>query len=321
MISVIIPVYNAESYLSFCIDSILAQSYPDFELILVNDGSTDDSLSICKMYAADDSRIKCISITNSGANQARKVGVGDAVGDYIMFVDADDTIAVDALEKMLCVIERNPKIDIVVGHMKNEYEVVSNFRYLIDTLSHACWVTMYYKIYKANILKNYFIDIPRFLNYGEDLIQNANLSQFVGEIVYCDVEYYCYRSVETSITHTMQFSQEYENTFQSFLVTCLFKTSLKTKLGSVVDNEIDIAWGKCYLDSLKTIGLNSSSFDFNDLNFQQLRMYLKPCISRLGMDDRILLYWPRRVSLISLRIYNIGCRFKKHIKTLLFSER
>ena len=91
--SVIVPVYNVEKYLKECVDSILFQSFKDFELILVNDGSTDSSGQICDEYAKEDSRVKVIHKSNGGQSTARNVGVNSATGDFVVFLDSDDLIA------------------------------------------------------------------------------------------------------------------------------------------------------------------------------------------------------------------------------------
>lgn len=91
-ISVIVPVYKAEKYLYRCVDSILAQTFTNFELILVDDGSPDNSGAICDEYAKKDSRIKVIHKKNGGPSSARNVGLDNAIGEYVCFVDSDDTI-------------------------------------------------------------------------------------------------------------------------------------------------------------------------------------------------------------------------------------
>ena len=98
MISIIIPIYNAEKYLCQCIESVLAQTFLDWELILVNDGSKDDSLNICRRFAAKDSRITVIDKPNGGVSSARNRGLEEARGEWITFVDADDWLDADALE-------------------------------------------------------------------------------------------------------------------------------------------------------------------------------------------------------------------------------
>ena len=105
-ISIIVPVYNVEKYLSRCVDSILAQTFRDFELILVDDGSTDKSAEICDKYAAKDSRIKVIHKENGGQSSARNNGLEIAIGKYIGFVDSDDWISTDCFEYLYTLIEK-----------------------------------------------------------------------------------------------------------------------------------------------------------------------------------------------------------------------
>lgn len=97
MISVIIPVYNAEPYLPHCLDSVLGSTYSDFELLLINDGSTDRSLEICTEYARRDSRVRLFSQENQGVSAARNRGLEECAGEWIVFVDADDVISPDFL--------------------------------------------------------------------------------------------------------------------------------------------------------------------------------------------------------------------------------
>lgn len=104
-ISVIVPVYNVENYLSRCIDSILAQTFSDFELILVDDGSTDSSGKICDEYAKKDSRIKVIHKENGGQSSARNIGIEMSDCKYISFIDSDDWISKDYLEYLLSLIK------------------------------------------------------------------------------------------------------------------------------------------------------------------------------------------------------------------------
>lgn len=105
-ISIIVPVYNVESYLVRCIDSILNQSFKNFELILVNDGSTDDSLIICKKYLNVDKRIKLVSQVNKGLSAARNTGLRHTSGKYICFIDSDDFVEKDYLLFLINNIEK-----------------------------------------------------------------------------------------------------------------------------------------------------------------------------------------------------------------------
>ncbi len=101
MLSVIVPVYGVEQYLPPCVDSILAQTWTDFELILVDDGSPDNCGAICEEYAARDSRVRVIHRENGGLSAARNSGLKEAKGEYITFIDSDDLVSEDFLRRML----------------------------------------------------------------------------------------------------------------------------------------------------------------------------------------------------------------------------
>ena len=97
MISIITPVYNAEKYLRCCIDSIIAQTFTDFELLLIDDGSKDKSGAICDEYAAKDARIRVFHKENGGVSSARNLGLDNAKGEWITFIDSDDWVKQDYL--------------------------------------------------------------------------------------------------------------------------------------------------------------------------------------------------------------------------------
>lgn len=105
-VTVIVPVYNVEAYVGKCVDSILKQSFSDFELILVNDGSTDSGGAICDGYAEKDKRVRVIHQKNAGLGGARNTGIEDARGEYILFVDSDDSIEPQTLETAVAKADR-----------------------------------------------------------------------------------------------------------------------------------------------------------------------------------------------------------------------
>ena len=100
LFSIIIPVYNVENYLRDCLDSVLGQSFSDWEAVCVNDGSTDHSVSILEEYASRDNRITVISQPNGGLSAARNTGLNAAKGDYVIFLDSDDWLEADALKTL-----------------------------------------------------------------------------------------------------------------------------------------------------------------------------------------------------------------------------
>ena len=113
--SVIIPIYKTEKFLPGCLESVINQTYPDLEIIIVNDGSPGNADEICRTYAAKDSRIKYICQDNQGVSVARNNGLAAASGDYIYFLDSDDSMALDFFAEIAAVIQKNPADLIVIG--------------------------------------------------------------------------------------------------------------------------------------------------------------------------------------------------------------
>lgn len=123
LISIIVPVYYAEKYLVKCIESIINQSYKHIEILLINDGSTDSSGRICDDYAAKDFRVRVFHKENGGVSSARNLGLDNAKGDWITFVDADDYITDGALKEMFAAIS---EIEVDVVYFRNFYQVADN---------------------------------------------------------------------------------------------------------------------------------------------------------------------------------------------------
>lgn len=179
LISIIIPVYNAEKYINRCIKSIVNQSYQNLEIIIVNDGSTDDSLSICETLATQDNRIKVISQDNGGVSKARNTGIRLAKGEYVMFLDSDDYILPDMCKTMLDVLHSKQADCVICGIQEPEgslwcpqknidYSTLADFKrefiYQLNTeLLSPCWN----KIFKRQLITNMFNED---ISFGEDLI-------------------------------------------------------------------------------------------------------------------------------------------------------
>lgn len=172
LFSVIIPVYNAENYLRRCLDSLEQQSFKDFEMIVVNDGSNDNSLSIIQKYASKDSRIKVISQKNQGLSVTRNNALQIAQGKYIAFIDADDWIEPDFLEKMFFSTQSSNADVIQSGFIQNEVSTIYYPKKLItfsDILLNINKCFVWNKLWKADFLKEnglrfipniYYEDVP-----------------------------------------------------------------------------------------------------------------------------------------------------------------
>ncbi|MBQ8830080.1 MAG: glycosyltransferase [Oscillospiraceae bacterium] len=209
MISIIIPVYNTKHYLESCVESILKQTYRDFEIIFVDDGSTDGSAEILDTFAEKDERIRVIHQVNAGVSSARNRGINEARGDYLSFVDSDDTLEPDMYETLIGLIEQ---YDVSIAHCSynrvenNKVKRVGNSgKVYVQTREEAldcfisgrlfvgsCWTKLY--------AKELFNDV-RFsadIKTSEDMLVNFQIFGKVDTSVFYDVCKYNYLISDTS---------------------------------------------------------------------------------------------------------------------------
>ena len=186
LVSIIIPVYNAEKYLPKCIESVLSQTYKTFELILINDGSSDNSAEICATYAEKDSRIKPIHQKNAGVSAARNRGISEANGEYICFIDADDWIEKDYLDHFISNIELSYSDFIISGYTydyeksgkvikydppKKNAQLYEDIKILIPSLiDNKMLKSVWSKLFKLSIIKKYKIHFDTTISYSEDVV-------------------------------------------------------------------------------------------------------------------------------------------------------
>ena len=210
LISVIVPVYNVEAYVAKCIESIQNQSYQHLEIILVDDGSTDDSGDICDQYAAYDDRIKVIHQENGGISAARNTGIEAANGDYITFVDSDDYIDLNMYEDMLhilkdndldileCTAFRDKDGTIIEGCNDGSLEIFNRHEALKMAM-HDCFIAVWSQMYKRSAIGDVRFPVGRkFEDTAVSYLFIANTNR-VGHINRC---YYYYRLNPNSITQT-----------------------------------------------------------------------------------------------------------------------
>lgn len=240
-VSVIVAIYNVEAYLKKCIDSIISQKYKEIEIILVNDGSSDDSESICEEYQKIDKRIKVINQSNKGLVAARQEGAKIATGEYVLFVDGDDWIEEDMIHKMIEPIIKNDNIDMVVCNFSYDYkqyfvqnnweiskglykkqkieeEIVPNLIYPRIIPSSVCCKLIRKKIVDDNIYR-----INRNIEIGEDTIMTTLSVLDCRNMYLLDSKpLYHYRQNENSMTK--KYKKEY------FAKTLTLVENLKTEV-------------------------------------------------------------------------------------------
>ena len=217
LISVIVPVYNAEKYLHRCVDSILNQTYKNLEIILIDDGSKDSSGTICDAYAAKDSRIKVIHQKNFGVSAARNAGLDAAFGDYITFVDSDDSIKADMLEKLVSKLQRENADLVICGslidngirltkHPKKCKEKIYSTEELMKDYVCADWIFTgpCNKLYKYELFND--IRFPEFRAHEDAFIMHHILGQCKKAVF---IEKYLYiQYLRQNSTERSKFSQD-----------------------------------------------------------------------------------------------------------------
>ena len=218
-ISVIVPCYKVELYLENCVNSILASSLEDYEIIIVDDGSPDKSGAIADELAKRDRRIRVIHKQNGGVVKAREAGFNAAMGEWITFVDSDDSITPNALEDLYNASLENDT-DIVIGYPKGKKYLVLPVHYDIqqyrfDTISgtriHAApWG----RLIRRSIITSFMFDIPREIRLGEDMLFNIRCAFATDKdpVVINSYVYDYFRNIEGAV-HTNKRNPEGEHLF------------------------------------------------------------------------------------------------------------
>lgn len=184
MFSIIIPVYNAEQTIRRCLDSVTAQTFGDFEVLMIDDGSPDGSAAICAAYAAADSRFRLLRQPNQGVSAARNLGLRSARGNYIAFLDSDDAYQPDYLEIFRQLTEAYPSLDCfwcgfdeindeaVVTHHTFEDNGISQLRRRDIMLAHERWMdsTLWNKLFRRSVIAEAGITMDQELSLGEDMM-------------------------------------------------------------------------------------------------------------------------------------------------------
>ena len=203
MVSVIIPLYNGEKYIKRCIESVIAQTYKDIEVIVIDDGSTDNSYDIAKSYTHNDKRITVITKENEGVSKTRNKGISMASGEYIQFVDCDDYIDDHMTEKLVCEMEQSDGDIVICGctelhedHKRSIYPAVEGAlkvkelsKYYPSIFNDFLLNGPVNKLYKKEFITKGF---PEDMSLGEDLLFNLSYIKNIENISFIKDELYFY---------------------------------------------------------------------------------------------------------------------------------
>ncbi len=218
-ISVIIPVYNKAQYIGGCLECLLQQDFDDFEVVCVCDGSTDNSADICDEWAAKDQRIRVIHKDNGGVTAARRRGVEEAEGQYLMFVDADDKLLPDALKTMYEAIEQSQADEVIATFQTHEgipspivYQGFVPVEPLVKAImtSKNRFPVLWGIIFRRELLSG-VLDIPREIIEGEDKLMQVKILMKQPKVFFIPQPVYSYTlGLPNSRRHTLEREKLYD---------------------------------------------------------------------------------------------------------------
>lgn len=297
LVTIIVPIYNTEDYLERCIRSIVSQTYKDLEIILVDDGSSDSSLSICKEFVSKDNRVKLLSQPNSGASAARNKGLDHAQGDYVMFVDSDDWIDQDMVKTLVNdITEKN--VQMVISQVPGDKCITTtksvNMLEALETILTRAWWGPVGKLLKKDVA-------------GDVRFPNATISEdyvfMVHTILKCKQIYYdsrCFYHRETragslsrlalskrkfeefdNVSYVTQFIRENYPQFSKLAEARMAETSLKLLLAIYKNDSIKEFKDEAQM-LIGNIRNNIFHYAFNNNILLKSRLLLIICTTEFG---------------------------------------
>lgn len=267
-ISVIVPIFNISEYLEKCIKSICNQSYPDLEIILVDDGSTDDSGSICDYYATIDKRIMVIHKESGGMVTAKKAGLEAATGDYVAFVDGGDWIEPEMYSEMLdlCIkddadfVESGCKYDLGVSSHGKENEILLNDsereqlikEWMVSPEEAIVRSMIGNKLYRTAIMRRIYLKVDNRRTFGEDYINYMYLIKYSTKMIITSKIYYHYIPREKIISRDTSIGQ-LQNSCELFCRCCEL---IREMYSGIEENKINIWFARHTVEDFYKINFN-----------------------------------------------------------------
>lgn len=309
IVSVIVPVYNSSELLGDCVNSILMQSFKDFELILVDDGSKDNSWELCNKWEKCDSRVKIFHQNNLGASAARNAGIRLSEGEWVVFIDSDDTVTPTYLEDLLRMVTNNQDIDLCISGLrvvrngkiteKKSFEemscLMSDYRTLFEQVSIQDYGFSVGKMYRKSIIDDNNIQFNSKVSIAEDcmfmmdyiMACPTNKVSKIAFINQCNYNYVIRKgSLSTSVStfeHELFNYQEYKRTINDLKSTFEIDSIVYNKLCSSLPFYIDRIINSIYkkhsseerIASLRSLNINDyKRFKKCNTSFEYLLYYL-----------------------------------------------
>lgn len=268
--------YNTEKYLDECIQSIQNQSFVDFELLLVDDGSTDRSGTICDMYAEQDTRIQVFHQVNSGVMSARKTGVENSKSELICFVDSDDKLLEGALQTLYD--QMSDDMDVVVAWTKLE-GVITGEELVNCLLEQSILPSLWGKLYRKQVLMDsYAMDIQREFPVGEDYLANLKIALHIKRGICVPEWFYYYRKNAEGAMHKNPYTLDYVEKLME---------EMEWILGSYMDLHKE-SWYKFQILMVRLMIMNHVPFSYKRSWIDALQK--NDCGYKLALNGNIVKY-------------------------------
>jgi len=311
LISVIVPVYNAERYLDRCLESIIGQTYKKIEIILVNDGSIDNSGKICDKYALTDNRVKVISQKNKGPAAARNMGIENSKGEFIFFLDSDDFIENNAIS-LLIENYRWTKADIIIGDFKKindnnsdsrhgrillssklltKQDIIDYIRcYLKKPNSFQLFAYSWGRLFKSSIIKDNNIYFDDNLRTFEDVVFNFDYLNYTERISFLKETIYNHLVFNNYISTAMAIGNNPERLFGYRQALIKIKSFLKN-CGSNVNIEKEVGHADIFLAIIQLVRICGQ---INSSNKKKIYEFIREIINDSNFRDNLRFYSPSR---------------------------
>jgi glycosyltransferase involved in cell wall biosynthesis len=311
-ISVVVPVYNAAKTIERCVESLVSQELMPTEIVLVDDGSKDNSLDVCRRLADKHNIIKVVHQGNKGVTKARAQGVEMSIGSWITFVDADDYLPLDALKLLASGVDGD-KYDIVVGEpiFKSNPRVLSNELYRSLIITGGVSAGPFAKLFRRDLFNETTFDIPRHIVFGEDMLMNIRLAFATNRPVnHIGRKVYEYVAVNTSVSHSFSKTAEYEEAFHLLRMDSIPSMYHDKYFVPILKNRINGWRGMNFVRFNVTANKNSEFY-------RHILQDVRTSGYRLSLSERIHLTWtsfPARIiavglNVLSVLVYKINRKF------------
>lgn len=280
MISIIIPVYNTEKYIDECLESVVSQSFSDFEIIVIDDGSSDDSFNKLEQWKIKDNRIRILSTANNGVSHARNLGINNAMGKWLMFLDSDDYLLSDCLEKLVKCCSKNVQ-EVCANYINENYKIVKELKIqeilacnmikmTLDPINNhllpdfydfheSSFMSSCAKLYAKEIIDKYNIRFNEQLRLSEDMLFHLVYLSHIKTVGITNLSVFYYRTHKNSVTKNFNISN-LDNRFLFFEE--LNKLKYESSVHQLTMLLLLICQMEKYVDKLKKNPLEKEIVDY-----------------------------------------------------------